>query len=392
MKKIIILAFIMSFGAISCITDEVLIPLPPPSETEHTLFMYMPWSTDLTGYFERNITDFETTLKNNPLHNNRLIVFFSSSATEAKMFELKYEKGNIIRDTLKEYKNPAFTTANGITSILNDVKYFAPAKDYSMIISSHGMGWLPVPGRSRTAKEVHDKYYWEYEGAILTRFFGGQSPDVQTEISALTAGIANAEMKMDYIMFDDCYMSSVEVAYDLKGVTDYLIACPTEIMAYGFPYHTVGKYLIGDVDLHGVCEEFYEFYSTYKYPYGTIAVTVTAELDSLAAVMKEINQKFSFNTSLLNVVQRMDGYSPVVFFDMGDYVSKLCTDETLYNRFKSQLDRTVPPDLSLHTPSYYSASRGEVVINTFSGVTISDPSTHNWAVNKAETAWYKATH
>jgi hypothetical protein len=397
MKKIIILFFVLSFGFVSCITDELLVP-QKPSETEHTLFMYMPWSTNLTSFFRQNITDFESALQNNLslTIDNRLIVFFSSSATEATMFELKNENGNIVRDTLKSYRYPAFTTANGITSIINDVKHFASAKQYSMIVSSHGMGWLPVDTRrSRALSGDYEKYHWEYEGVPLTRYFGGMTSDVQTEVSVLATGIANAGIKMNYIMFDDCYMSSIEVAYDLREATDYLIACPTEIMAYGFPYHIVGKYLIEGHNLQGVCEGFHNFYSTYEYPYGTIAVTITAELDSLALLMKEINQKFSFDPTLLNSIQRMDGYQPVLFFDMADYVSKLCTDTALLNSFSRQFDRAVPPDLSLHTPSFYSMSMGETPINTFSGVTISDPSEStlsNAVETKAETAWYKATH
>ena len=34
----------------------------------------------------------------------------------------------------------------------------------------------------------------------------------------------------------------------------------TEVMAYGFPYHECGKYLIGNVDYEGVIQAFYEFY------------------------------------------------------------------------------------------------------------------------------------
>lgn len=394
MKKIIVLLIVLSSGLMSCITDELLVP-QKTTETEHTLFMYMPWSTNLTTFFRQNLTDFESALNNNPslTVTNRLIVFFSSSATDATMFEMKYEDGKIVRKTLKTYISPAFTTAKGITSIINDVKHFAPAKNYSMIVSSHGMGWLPVDdGSSRALGDDDEKYHWEYEGVPLTRYFGGTTSDVQTEVSTLATGITNAGIKMNYIMFDDCYMSSIEVAYDLKEVTDRVIACPTEIMAYGFPYHIVGKYLIEGNDLQSVCEEFYDFYSAYDYPYGTIAVTVTAEVDSLAALMKEINQKFSFNTSLRNGLQRMDGYSPVVFFDMGDYVSKLCTDAALLNRFKSQFDRTVPPAMRFNTPSYYSMSMGAVPIYTFSGTTISDPSINAKAAQKTETAWYKATH
>ena len=52
-------------------------------------------------------------------------------------------------------------------------------------------------------------------------------------------------MSMNYILFDDCYMSTVEVAYDLREVTNYLIASTSEMMAYGMPYHKILKYIIG---------------------------------------------------------------------------------------------------------------------------------------------------
>jgi hypothetical protein len=38
-------------------------------------------------------------------------------------------------------------------------------------------------------------------------------------------------------------MSTIEVAYDLRYVTDYLIGSTCEIMAYGMPYSIIGKNL-----------------------------------------------------------------------------------------------------------------------------------------------------
>lgn len=398
MKKIILLAVILSLGLVSCKHHD-----DPPliSETEHTLFMYMPWSgsgkSGLTPYFNRNLKDFETALNGNYdlLKNNKLVVFFSSSATEATMFEFKYEKGTVVRDTLKNYKNPAFTTVAGITSIIDDVIYFAPAKCYSMIVSGHGEAWLPVTTGTKMLRGDYEKNYWEYEGVPMTRWFGGNVSDFQTEIKTLAKSIANNGIKMDYILFDNCYMSSIEVAYDLKEVTNYIIASPTEIMDYGFPYHTVGQFLMGDFNLRSICEGFYNFYMNYTYPYGTIAVTVTAELDNLAAVMKYINQKFSFDPALLSEVQPMDGYVKVKYFDMGDYVYKLCPDADLLNLFNYYFERAVPPNLRRHTQNYYTVveRQGPIKINTFSGVTISDPSINSETITtKTETAWYKATH
>ncbi len=389
MKKLIVILSFVVACSVSCRKDI------GPVVANQTLLLYMPWSTNLTSYFMQNIKDFETVLKGNILKNNRILVFLSSSATEATMFELKYERGRNVRTTLKEYTSPAFTTAEGITAILQDVIAFAPSEHYAMIVGSHGMGWLPVDRApmQRRLSAGEEKYHWEYERRPMTRFFGGLAPDVQTEVTTLAEAIKNAGVKMDYILFDDCYMSTIEVAYDLKDVTDYLIACPTEIMAYGFPYHTVGKHLVGEVNLQGVVSEFYNFYKNYDYPYATIGVTVCAELDRLAVIMKEINQRFSFDRALLGSLQRMDGYSPVIFFDFGDYVRKLCPDNSLFNRFEAQLRRTVPPNLGRHTEYYYTAvTDGIIKINVFTGTTISDPSENTKAAAKTATAWYKATH
>ena len=59
----------------------------------------------------------------------------------------------------------------------------------------------------------------------MTRYFGGVTSDDQTDISTLADAISDAGLKMEFILFDDCYMSSVEVAYDLRHVTGHIIAC-----------------------------------------------------------------------------------------------------------------------------------------------------------------------
>ena len=387
--RIIFVFFILIMSLVSCCNDDD--PQPQPDDTQ-TLFMYFPWSSNLTSYFMRNIEDIEKAMQAKSVEKERVLVFFMSSSTEASLFELTCENGNSIRTTLMNYTNPAFTTADGITSIIKDVIAFAPANRYAMIIGGHGMGWLPI-GSDKVSPRSYQKYHWEYENVPLTRYFGGTSAEYQTEITTLAEGIYNSGIKMEYILFDDCYMSSIEVAYDLKDVTDYLIASPTEIMAHGFPYDIIGWYLIGEVDYQAISDNFYEFYMNYTImPCGTIAIINCSELKGLATVMKEINQKFDFDPLLLDSIQPLDGYSPVMFFDFGDYVSKLCKDNDLLQKFMTQFDRAAPPQLRKNTPYYYSMSGGKIKINAFSGVTISDPSVNAKTAEKNATAWYKASH
>lgn len=363
------------------------------SDNDQTVFMYLPWSTDLLSAFRQNIADMKTIIGKNILKNERVIVFLATSPKKATLYELTYKKGNCEQKTLKEYnfEDPEYTTAEGITSILNDVKYYAPAKRYAMTIGCHGMGWIPKSStKSRSGFRV-EKMHWEYENVPMTRYFGGHDYEHQTDVNTLATGISDAGMKMEYILFDDCYMSNVEVAYELKEVTNHLIASTCEIMMYGMPYDKIGQYLVGNIDYKSICDEFYAFYSTYeKMPCGTIGVTDCSELDNLASIMKQINQQYTFDTSLTNSLQRLDGYSPTIFFDYGDYVAKLCKDSELLEQFNEQLERTVP--FKRNTDYYYSMSSGKAKINTYSGITISDPSTNSKISSKEETAWYKATH
>lgn len=384
-----ILLVALAINLVSCHKDNE----PPVStETEKTLFMYMPWSTDLKGAFYTNISDMEKAIAKKGLDRERVLVFISTTATEATLFEIIEENGKCKGDTLKRYTNPALTTKEGITSILNDVKGFAPANRYAMTIGCHGMGWLPV-SRGRTRLLSREKLHWEYEGVPKTRYFGGKTSEYQTDITTLAEGIADAGMKMEYILFDDCYMSSIEVAYDLRGVTDFVIGSPCEIMFYGMPYAEIGEHLLGDTDYKAICDKFHTFYSNYKeMPCGTIGVTDCSELAPLVQIMKEINNRYRFDETEISSIQTLDGYSPTLFFDLGDYVAKLCSDTDLLNQFQQQLQRTVP--YKRHTDTYYTMTpRGrQIKIHAFSGVTVSDPSLNSLAETKNETAWYKATH
>lgn len=255
----------------------------PPETAAQTHLMYMPWSGNLTSYFRTNIEDMARVVAEGIPADVRVLVYFMESPDEASLFELYRRGGRCERLTLRTYDPaPDFTAAEGIASVLGDVKREAPALRYSMSIGSHGMAWLPavssVPGRAAAPAR---REYWEHAAPDrpLTRWFGGTSPDHRTEIATLAEALARTGLHMEYILFDDCYMSSVEVAYELRGVTDYLIGSTSEIMAYGFPYASAGRHMLGEVDYEGICDAFHAFYSSYTYPYGTIGVTRCAGLE-----------------------------------------------------------------------------------------------------------------
>ena len=269
-------------------------------------------------------------------------------------------------------------------------------------------------GLSKDQPQPNDLMHFEVQGPVTTRFIGGTYPETQIETTDLADAIADAGFHTEYILFDACYMSSVEVAYELKDVTHYLIASPTEVLSYGFPYITMGKHLLGTPNYKCIVDSFISFYSSYNLPYGTVAVTDCTQLDALAAIAQQINaaateqinaaateptnaaSEGKLNTArsgknVPNGVQIMDGYSPTLFYDLGHLMSLKDAGTVLTAAFAEQLDKAVP--YKGHTSQYFTALKDAPVdIKHYSGLNTSQGSLNHMADRLSETAWYKATN
>ena len=82
-----ILPFILLvFLFISCEKEDFEIE----TNNQRTVFMYLPWSTNLTSYFYNNISDMEEAIQEKGLENERIIVFLSTSPSESEMFEITF--------------------------------------------------------------------------------------------------------------------------------------------------------------------------------------------------------------------------------------------------------------------------------------------------------------
>ncbi len=374
--------------------------------------MYMPWSKsgsndNIYSYFLKNISGMKTAIEyQKGLSNKRFLVLIATNENRAYLIDIKYEKGSCINDTIKTYTNLTggnYTSVAGLTSFFNDVKAIAPAKSYALLVGSHACGWIPagqMVGAKRHIQARGTEAQDEELPLIETRWFGNPANEqYQANISTLAAAIRNTFQHMEYILFDDCYMSNIEVAYELKDVSDYLIASTSEVMLVGMPYATIGSSIFKK-DYNGIVEGFYDFYKDYVNEqgiprnYGTIGVTKLSEVGETVNLMKQINSQFSFDGDIYEI-QRLDGYSPTIFFDMGDYVKKLCKDASLYASFESQMNKMVPYKRCTNEFFCQPAPRERYIIpiNAFSGITISDPSMNSSATNHMKTTgWWEATH
>ena len=323
------------------------------------------------------------------LDGERVLVCMATAEREAVLFELKAQHGQCTTDTLRRYTGRTFTARQDMARLFTDIKALAPAARYGMVVGCHGLAWVPVQhcqGRARRTVMHYDRQV----GNVHTRYIGGLTAGTQAETADLAGALADAGLHTEYILFDACYMSSVEVAYELKDVTRYLIACPTEVIGYGFPYLTMGACLLGSPDYQGIVDAFMAFYSTYSLPYGTMAVTDCTQLDALADVVRQVNTSTA-GLPEPDGVQVTDGYTPPLFYDLGHYLSLKGAPAVLASAVAAQLELTVP--YKGHTPQYLTALKSQPVdINYYSGLNTSEPSRNRLAARENATAWYKATH
>jgi hypothetical protein len=400
-------------------------PDVPVTPVGQTVFMFFPWSNSLLSDFRRTVEDMQTVVAQRSMKDERIMVFMATSEREAVLFELKKQNGRCLTDTLRRYSDRPFTSHQWLTSLFSEVMTLAPASRYGMVVGCHGLAWVPVQGQRSARKrlgsqerideednlykeekidkeglykeerinkegEPNDLMHFEVQGPVTTRFIGGTYPETQIETTDLAEAMADAGFHTEYILFDACYMSSVEVAYELKDVTHYLIASPTEVLSYGFPYITMGKHLLGTPNYKGIVDSFISFYSSYYLPYGTVAVTDCTQLDALAAIAQQINAAATEQLAP-NGVQIMDGYSPTLFYDLGHLMSLKDAGTVLTAAFAEQLDKTVP--YKGHTGQYFTALKDEPVdIKHYSGLNTSQGSLNHMADRLSETAWYKATN
>ena len=387
------------------------------SVNKQTILVFYPWtgsksSTGLLGYLQNNIDSIcDGIIDRKGLNNSRVLVFLSNKYNHSTLYDLQYNATtkSVDRVPLKEYEGASYASAEGIADIMNEVKTQASALNYALIVGVHGCGWTyasdwsryPYYARPSVTRPSDNNFsgiqFGPDPNAPLTRFFGSVSlAENAMDISTLAEGIRESGLKMQYILFDACYMSNIETAYELKDVTNYMIASGSEIMAAGLPYRSMWSYLNSPTpNYSGIVSTSVNFYkNNSSAPFCNLAAIDCRQVEKLASVMKDINAEYQLSASVsLDSIQHLDGFRPNLFYDLETYVDSLRPSGYLLDQFKSQLKLTIKA--SEHTDEAYTCiySSDSFKIKNYCGITISDPSQHSVAIKGREkTGWWKATH
>ncbi len=397
----------ITISAPSCVTAKFTLVQygTPPAEANHTLMFYF-FGTSLGRYFKTNIEDAVAAINRGILgNNNRVIIFRQESKDKAYISELCYDVdgGECIEQRIEEItlNTNEIITPDEMGGYISKMAEIAPAKRYGIVIAGHGQGWITreIINNDKDISTFGAGYnpWIPAAGAEVTRAFG--ESNVQVNIDELAEGIEKSGVELDYILFDACFMANIEAIYDLRNAANYIIASPCEIMGKGFPYHRTLPYLFENegmtTDYEGAAESYYKFYKdeyTGSSRCGSITVFNCSEIETLAEATKEVVKSAKSNDDIdIDALQTYEGQATHHFYDFGQWVKTVATDNAALKTFNEQMAKSVVATYSL--PTFYSAygSYGTYNINldVYTGVTTSAPS-KAYPKGWRTTSWYKA--
>ncbi|MCC8153192.1 MAG: clostripain-related cysteine peptidase [Tannerellaceae bacterium] len=239
----------------------------------------MSAENSISNYSHQNLKSILEGAKNNNLNGGNLLVYIDSRQTTPYLYKIKQNSnGTTETEVIEQYEEQNSADPTVMSSVINTVLRKYPSASYGLFLWSHGTAWLPG--------DLSD---------YTTRAFGedsGKHMEINTLKETLPSGI------FDFIIFDACYMASVEVTYALKEKADYILASPTEVLGNGMPYEEIIQPLFAtNLSVSEMLEKigrlFFTFYKEQKkgnyYPISaSISLVDTHALDALATACKTI--------------------------------------------------------------------------------------------------------
>ncbi|MFD2966335.1 clostripain-related cysteine peptidase [Sphingobacterium bambusae] len=289
----------------SCAKDDELIPEKPVART---VMVYMAANNSLAANAYANLNQMEEGFQ---AVDGKLVVYARIFGQQPKIYEIVHDSSPEIKSkVLKTYGDHDSSDPEMMKIIFADMKQLAAADSYAAILWSHATNWAPAN-----------------LGRVGLRSFGDDNYS-SMDVQQLKAALAT---DLDFLIFDACSMASVEVLYELRQVTPYILASPTEVLSVGMPYEQLGSLLFAaDVptSLARMAEVYVQYYQQKNglEQSATFSLIDTRELDALAAATKQLlaTYKERIPTFSRSGIQRMDldPSSPVVAFDFQDFLDK----------------------------------------------------------------------
>ena len=360
--------------------DTLVLPEEQPrAEAERTVIVYMAADNSLTSNVREDTMEMVRG-KNFIPENVNVIVYIDDKPNKPAIYELSAKNG--IQPWKRYSEELCSTNQDVMLDALREIEHYFPARHYGITFWSHATGW--APRRYTFGKdETH----------------GTTTKESEMEIPILRDVLAQLP-KFDYIFFDACFMQCIEVAYELRDVTRYMIGSPAEIPGPGAPYDKVmGALCAGDVN--GIINGYNSGYPTGIYTGVLLSCIDCTQLEALA----EATGRFLIPRYMEHAEPSTSGFQAYCsrlvkynyYFDMRTTMCRLLSEDD-YAAWLEYFDRAVPTKTFSSTRTWYSNNlcNFPYIEDTecYGGVSMFVPlqeyEPYGWNADFQKTSWYEA--
>ena len=246
-----------------------------------------------------------------------IFLYPEQNSADAQIF------GSVLKEVFNYYKYHTFTSKG-------------------IILWSHGNAWLPngISILTNRDKLLED----------TTKSFGLDNvpEEANMDIKELAQVLGNYHF--DFLLFDACFMSSIEVMYELRNTTNYIIAAPTEVLSNGFPYKNVTPLFFEEnLNVKEIAKRYFEYYNNKSglLKSASISVVKMNEVENLVERIYNLSSTLSSRSMVViekDDVLQLDRFDGEWIYDLRDFLEKTAEVnnlETEYEKIIKQWQKTV---------------------------------------------------
>ena len=257
----------------------------PSEPARRTVLVFMSAENNLTGYTDSDLKEMIQGRKQVGDDCDLLFYCDHASKTEKPFIARIQNNASHPIDTLYSYPADFYSSESShFTEILQRMTQLGPAKEYALVFWGHANGWL------LENDGVNNHRAYGVDNGDNTDTPRIKEPSRWLNIPDMAKCFKQLGIRWKFIFFDCCNMQNVEVAYELRNATDYIIASPAEITGAGAPYDTmVPDFFIEDDEQMGIkmCED-YNAQFDYVGGHLPISVVATSKIQALADATRQV--------------------------------------------------------------------------------------------------------
>lgn len=328
-------------------------------EAKWTVMLYMAADSDIAASAFRDINELEDVGSSTDVNIVAQVEFSSeytpwlpSGTLRGRIVE--DHDSNEIRSDLDDMGDLDMTDPDILTSFIRwaSVKY--PARNYAIVLWSHGTGW-----KGSTKGIFRDET---------------SSGEYVMSVEELSGALERSGVDMGLIDFDACLMGMYEVAYELRGLARYITFSEALFPVYGNPYFTILESLTTDPDMDAAelahlipvaCEQSFASSDT-RFTKSAVDMDgialVHAGIQDLADAL--IRAMDSDGDQIRTAAENTVDYYPFPYRDLGDFLDQL-------------KETTTDPEVLNAVTSLETALAGLVVENRVNASGAGDPYGHS---------------